>query len=121
MQIRFSSVAKHVEAEAQIQGLRQAGHPVKELVWQFRRLAGKVQDWPGRLLVHPFKNALDPELRRACSIRGVTEGIQNWYTTAAMLDYDLHPHRNLTLKSRPETPGTPNPNEASRAAYPKIG
>lgn len=75
--LRFNNVAQQLEAETQIKALKQAGRPAKELKWEFRRLAGKLRDWPERLMVHTFKEALDLDLRQACGISRVLDRIQS--------------------------------------------
>lgn len=55
----FEDIAQRQEAEAEIRDLKKKGHPTKELVWKFQRVAGKLRDWPEHLLAHHFKEALD--------------------------------------------------------------
>ncbi|XP_034275328.1 uncharacterized protein LOC117666666 [Pantherophis guttatus] len=104
MRVRFSNVTQQVEAEHQITTLRQAGRPAKEFVWEFQRLAGKLRDWPEQLMVHTFKEALDPDLRQACSIRGTPTQIQAWYENAVALDLDFQPPRKPTAEKMAKQP-----------------
>lgn len=61
---RFEDETQVQQAEAEIRGLKQRGRSVKEYVWEFWRVAGKLWYWPEPLLVYYFKKSLEKELHR---------------------------------------------------------
>ncbi|ETE63207.1 hypothetical protein L345_11033, partial [Ophiophagus hannah] len=102
LRARFEDPANPEKAEAEIKGLRQHGRPPKELVWEFRRVARRLQGWPKRLFVYYFKEALDLELRKLCTIRSVPDRIQDWYRMAIAMDLEINHHHRATQEKAPK-------------------
>ncbi|KAG8137778.1 hypothetical protein E2320_003729 [Naja naja] len=68
-----NSSSQAQEAEAEIKMIKQKGWPAKEIVKEFRCLAGRLSNWPKRILVHYFKECLDEELLKICICRAMRD------------------------------------------------
>lgn len=73
LRTRFENEPIALQAEKDIHEVKQAGRPVKEYVREFRRVAGLIERWPERSLVHHFKNGLDNNLFQACIYQGIPD------------------------------------------------
>lgn len=67
----FKDDSQALQAKAEIHEIKQRGQPTKEYIQEFRRVAGKLRQWPEKLLLHFFKEGLDCELLHVCIYRGV--------------------------------------------------
>lgn len=104
LRARFKDESQTQQAEAEIQEIKQKSHPAKEYIREFRRLDGKLQHWPERLLVYFFKEVVDPELFPTCVCRGVPERIHNWYRMAVAMDLELNRHKKRgSAKKKPKS------------------
>uniref|UniRef100_A0A8C6XPX8 FACT complex subunit n=1 Tax=Naja naja TaxID=35670 RepID=A0A8C6XPX8_NAJNA len=59
------------ENEDKLMEMKQGKRPLSDFVWDFRRVASHLMDWPERIILHYFKNAIDLEVKKACKIRGI--------------------------------------------------
>ncbi|XP_058032369.1 uncharacterized protein LOC131194853 [Ahaetulla prasina] len=70
---RFQNDDLIAECETTLKTMKQGNKPLKQFVWDFRRVAGNLRHWPDRVLLHFFKEAIDQNIRKACSTRGIPE------------------------------------------------
>lgn len=75
--------------------------PAKEIVQEFHHLAGRLRNWPERILVHYFKECLDEELLKICLCRAPGEFIHEWYQVAVAMNNEIRQHCRAALEKLP--------------------
>lgn len=93
LRTRFKDDPETLQAEVEICMHKKRGRPAKEYVREFRRVAGKLQQWPECLLIYYFKEGLDRELFHACIYRGVPDWIHDWQQMVVALDIELKQYK----------------------------
>lgn len=83
---RFEDEIQTQITEGELVALKQHGRPAKEYVKEFQKLAGRLQSWPERLLIHQFQMGLDRDIQQACVYRGLVPRLADWYKAAVDLD-----------------------------------
>lgn len=71
LRVRFEDESQALQAEKEIDHLRQRGRPAKEYVREFWRVAGHLGQWPEWSLIHYFKQGLDCDLLQVCIYQGI--------------------------------------------------
>ncbi|XP_058029007.1 uncharacterized protein LOC131193133 [Ahaetulla prasina] len=94
------------ECETILKTMKQGNKPLKQFVWDFRRVAGNLRHWPEAIVLHYFKDAIDQNIRKACSTRGIPEQTNAWYNVSIALDREFNPLQTQSPTTAPQRPPT---------------
>ncbi|XP_058021226.1 uncharacterized protein LOC131189232 [Ahaetulla prasina] len=103
---RFQDDDLIAECETTLKTMKQGNKPLKQFVWDFRRVAGNLRHWPEAILLHYFKEAIDQNIRKACSTRGIPEQLNTWYNVSIALDREFNPLQSRSPTIPPQRPPT---------------
>uniref|UniRef100_A0ACB8FT61 Uncharacterized protein n=1 Tax=Sphaerodactylus townsendi TaxID=933632 RepID=A0ACB8FT61_9SAUR len=106
---RFEGPFQEERAKRKLQNLRQGMRLVADFTSEFCQLAGQIRDWPEPVLVHFYKEALDPEIAQWGTMGADPPTLAGWYRRAGETEICLIKAQSYQCQSSPRRRSPPAP------------